>query len=47
MTFGGSRLSRTNKVWEIKFENRGPIATYSRSLQCDHREHLLLFSARA
>lgn len=31
-TLGGSRLSKTRSVWEIKFEKRGPIATYSSNL---------------
>ena len=32
-TLGGSRLRRTINVWEIMFEKRGPIATYSNNLQ--------------
>ena len=31
-TFGGSRLRRTINVWEIKFQKRGPMATYSISM---------------
>lgn len=41
-TFGGSRLSRTSSVWEIKFEKRGPIATYSNNLHWCMKKQLML-----
>ena len=34
-TLGGTLLRRTRRVCEIKFEKRGPMATYSSNLQ-DH-----------
>lgn len=31
-TLGGIRLRRTIRVWEIRFEKRGPMGTYSSNL---------------
>lgn len=42
-TFGGSRLSRTSSVWEIKFEKRGPMGIYSVNLDQCSRVKIMLY----